>query len=84
LRIRLTTGQSSSSSVVAAIRADDTGGFRLFYNYENDPRIDQLRALNRHLGFADMHVADDQRSAQGEYFTGRGRTTYGRMIWSRQ
>jgi hypothetical protein len=84
LRIRLRTGQSASSSIVAAIRADEAGGYRLFYNYENDPRIDQLHELSRHLGFADMHVADDQLSADGEYFTGRGRTRYGRMIWSRQ
>lgn len=84
LRIRLTTEQSGSSSLVAAIQYDETGGYRLLYNYENDPRIDQLQELRRHVGFCDMHIADDQKSAEGEYFNGRGRTTFGRMTWRRQ
>lgn len=83
LRIRLATAQSGSDSLVAAIRHDEVGGYRLFYNYANDPKIEQLHELTRHIGFCDMHIAADQKSADGEYFTGRGRTTYGRMIWRR-
>jgi len=83
LRIRLTTAQSGSSSLVAAIRLDEAGGYRLFYNYANDPKIDQLRELRSHVGFCDMHIAADQQSAEGEYFNGRGRNTFGRMTWRR-
>lgn len=82
LRIHLQTAQSSSDSMIAAMTHDDTGGFRLFYNYENAPRNDQ-RALAPHMGFCDMRLAADQLTAEGEYFNGRGRGTYGRMAWTR-
>lgn len=82
LRIRLTTDQSGSDSIVAAVMHDEAGGYRLFYNYRNDTRIDQ-QELNNHVGFCDMTVSADQRTAAGDYFNGRGRSTYGRMNWSR-
>src|SRR5690606_13992575 len=83
LRIRLTTTQSGSDSLVAAVMHDEAGGYRLFYNYRNDARIDQ-RELNNHVGFCDMTISADQIRAEGDYFNGRGRSTYGRMTWSRQ
>lgn len=83
LRIRLTTEDSQSSSKVAAVMHDEAGGYRLLYNYANDPKIGQPE-LRSHIGFCDMTVSADQRSASGEYFNGRGRATFGRMEWSRQ
>lgn len=83
LRIHLKTTQSHSDSVVAALMHDDTGGYRLIYNYENAPRNDQPE-LSPHMGFCDMRVAEDQQSAEGEYFNGRGRGSYGRMAWARK
>ncbi|APP74213.1 hypothetical protein [Xanthomonas vesicatoria] len=83
LRIRLTTEQSGSDSVVAALMHDEAGGYRLFYNYRNDARIDQ-HDLDNHVGFCDMTVSADQQRAEGDYFNGRGRSTYGRMHWRRQ
>jgi SMODS-associating 2TM, beta-strand rich effector domain len=83
LRIRLTTHQSGSDSVVAAVMHDEAGGYRLFYNYRNDSHIDQ-HELDSHVGFCDMTVSADQKRAEGDYFNGRGRTTYGRMNWSRR
>lgn len=83
LRIRLTTEQSASDSLVAAVMHDEAGGYRLFYNYRNEARIDQ-RELDSHVGFCDMRIFADQKRAEGDYFNGRGRTTYGRMVWSRK
>lgn len=83
LRIRLATAQSSSHSVVGAIRADEDGDFRLFYNYANDPKGDQLKELKAHAGFCDMRISADQKSAEGEYFNARGRVTFGSMQWRR-
>lgn len=83
LRIRMTTEQSGSDSVVAALMHDEAGGYRLFYNYRNDARIDQSDLAN-HVGFCDMTVSADQQQAEGDYFNGRGRATYGRMRWRRQ
>ena len=62
---------------------DEAGGYRLFYNYRNDARIDQPNLAN-HVGFCDMTVSADQQQAEGDYFNGRGRATYGRMRWRRQ
>lgn len=83
LRIKLQTETSGSSSVVAAVSHDDTGGFRLIYSYTNDPKADggELRA---HVGFCNMDISDDQQSATGNYFTGRGRSTSGQMTWTRK
>lgn len=83
LRIRLTTEQSGSDSVVAAVMHDEAGGYRLFYNYRNDARIDQ-HELNNHVGFCDMTITSDQKTATGDYFNGRGRSTYGTMNWKRK
>ncbi|WP_243720328.1 hypothetical protein [Luteimonas aestuarii] len=83
LRIRLKTDQSGSDSVVAALMHDEAGGFRLFYTYRNDPRIDQ-HELRHHMGFCDMLISEDQKSAAGEYFNGRGRSTFGQMEWRRR
>lgn len=83
LRIRLNTEQSGSDSLVAALMHDEAGGYRLFYTYRNDPRIDQAE-LRHHMGFCDMSINEDQRSASGEYFNGRGRSTFGRMEWRRR
>jgi hypothetical protein len=83
LRIRLNTEQSGSDSLVAAVMHDEAGGYRLFYNYRNDAHINQTE-LNSHVGFCDMSVSEDQKSATGDYFNGRGRTTYGRMAWVRK
>lgn len=82
VRIRLDTVQSGSSSLVAALMQDEAGGYRLFYTYQNDPRGGQAE-LRSHLGYCDMSVDKDQQTASGEYFTGRGRQTFGRMQWRR-
>lgn len=83
LRIRLKTETSGSNSVVAAVSHDDAGGFRLIYSYANDPKADggELRA---HVGFCNMEISADQLSAEGNYFTGRGRSTSGQMTWTRK
>lgn len=39
LRIRLKTQQSGSNSIAAALVNDDADGFRLLYNYKNDPNL---------------------------------------------
>ncbi len=49
LRIRLKTGQSGSNSVAAALVYDHADGFRLLYNYKNEPQIGE-HELNGHRG----------------------------------
>lgn len=83
IKVRLRTAQSRSSSVSAAIAAEETGEYRLLYHYVNDPRSDSTD-LSAHRGFADILVAADGTSAEGEYFNGRGRFTFGTMTWQRR
>ncbi len=78
IRVRLKTAQSGSSSTSAALICDPVDGYRLFYSYKNDPRIGEA-GLTSHRGSAEVTFAKDLLSAEGEYFNGYGRYTFGRM-----
>ncbi|HDR9128372.1 TPA: hypothetical protein QDB31_005467 [Burkholderia vietnamiensis] len=82
VRIRLKTAQSASNSVTAAIVYDEADGYRLMYNYKNEPNIDQVD-LSAHRGFAELTFDRNLESAVGEYFNGHGRFTYGTMKLTR-
>ena len=82
LRVRLKTGQSGSNSISAALVPDDIEGCVLLYHYQNDPKIGEPD-LRAHRGFAEITFAKDLKSAEGEYFNGRGRNTYGRMRFTK-
>lgn len=83
LRVRLRTGQSGSNSVAAALVYDQADGFRLLYNYKNEPRIGEIE-LRSHRGSAELVFAPDLQSAEGEYFNGHGRYTYGKVKLTRR
>ena len=78
LRVRLKTTQSGSNSITAALIWDEADGYRLLYNYRNDPKIGEAD-LKSHLGFAELTFDKDRTSADGEYFNGHGRFTFGTM-----
>lgn len=78
LRVRLTTTQSGSNSVTAALIRDEADGFRLFYSYRNDPKIGQPE-LQSHRGYAEITFDRDLTTGEGEYFNGQGRFTFGTM-----
>lgn len=83
LRVRLKTQQSGSNSIAAALVHDEADGFRLMYNYMNEPNINEPE-LVAHRGFADLTFSKDLRTAEGEYFNGHGRFTFGTMRLSRE
>jgi hypothetical protein len=78
LRVLLKTAQSSSNSIAAALICDDADAYRLLYHYRNDPKIGEVE-LKSHLGFGELIFARDLRTADGEYFNGHGRNTFGTM-----
>lgn len=78
IRIRLVTDKSGSNSVTAALLWDEIEGYRLLYNYRNDPRADHPE-LASHLGSADLLFSKDLKTAEGGYFNGHGRYTFGTM-----
>jgi hypothetical protein len=83
IRVKLRTEQSGSDSIAAALTCDENDGYRLLYNYRNQPRIGEVE-LKAHVGFGDIIFAKDMKSAEGEYFNGRGRNTFGTMHLSRK
>ncbi|MDO0791312.1 hypothetical protein [Xanthomonas campestris] len=82
IRIRLKTAQSGSNSIAAALMYDKADGYRVLYNYKNEPGINESH-LAAHRGFAELVFAPDLRSAQGDYFNGHGRYTFGTMTLTR-
>lgn len=78
IRVRLKTETSTSNSISAAIIHDAADGFRLLYNYRNTPNID-APDLVAHRGFAELLFDHDCASAEGDYFNGAGRYTFGTM-----
>ena len=76
IRVNLRTPQSSSKSVSAAL-VPDGDRWMLMYSYRNEPRIGEQ--INPHLGYCELSFATDFSSAEGDYFTARGRGTRGRM-----
>ncbi|OAF16488.1 hypothetical protein AYJ54_37975 [Bradyrhizobium centrolobii] len=78
IRVLLKTNQSSSNSISAALICDDADAYRLLYHYRNDPKIGEVD-LKSHLGFGELVFARDLQTADGEYFNGHGRNTFGTM-----
>lgn len=83
LRIVLTTDLSSSESVAAAIIYDPIKGYRILYNYKNEPKnLDG--DLSLHIGFVELVLSKDHESAEGSYYNVAGRTSSGTMKWIKQ
>ncbi|WP_426156608.1 hypothetical protein [Pseudomonas sp. TSRC2-2] len=78
IRVRLKTHQSGSNSITAALVHDEADGYRLLYNYRNDPNPGEPE-LRGHVGSANLLFTKSLDCAQGDYFNGYGRPTYGRM-----
>lgn len=78
IRVRLKTCQSGSNSITAALVYDEADGYRLLYNYRNDPNPGET-ALRGHVGSANLLFTKSLDGAVGDYFNGYGRPTYGRM-----
>jgi hypothetical protein len=83
LRIRLKTTQSGSSSMAAALATDSIDGFILLYQYRNDPKMGEPE-LASHIGCAVVTIASNLTSATAEYFNGGGRSTFGKMNWTKR
>lgn len=78
IRIYLKTDNSESDSISAALRYDRSIGFKLMYTYMNRPKAGQTQ-LSAHNGYAELLFDNNLQSAEGDYFNGRGRYSYGRM-----
>lgn len=82
IRVSLKTAQSTSDSISASVVHDASHGFRLMYSYRNQPGIGQ--DMQAHFGYATFTFDSSLREADGEYFNGNGRYTFGTMKLSRK
>lgn len=83
IRVRLKTAESASNSIAAALVYDEADGFLLMYNYRNEPKINRTDQ-NAHRGFAELTFTKDLQTAEGGYFNGHGRWTFGTMRLTRE
>lgn len=78
IRVYLNTGQSSSRSKSASLVKEPGVGYVLMYSYQNEPRIGEPE-LRSHVGYCELKLSEDIKSADGDYFNNKGRVTFGRM-----
>jgi hypothetical protein len=74
--------KSSSFNGVTGISVEDTVAPRLTYEYWNTPNSDAVDSMQAHRGtiWFDIVRDDDAVSElKGDYYTGRGRETIGRI-----
>ena len=45
----------------------------------NAPRNDAEETMNAHVGLNHLRLSPDGKTLEGDYFSGRGRQTFGRM-----
>lgn len=84
IRIVLITDKSSSESISTAIIYDDIKGYRLVYNYRNQPDSLDDESLKTHIGFVELKLDLDKNQASGNYYNVSGRKTFGNFFWTRQ
>ena len=83
IAIFLTTASSISHSCAAVIQLDDPEGVALVYQYENQPLSYATKGMHMHNGTAMLRLSDDDTLA-GEYYAGRDRRTFGRILCWRE
>jgi hypothetical protein len=83
LRIQLKTSSSTSNSICAALLFDEINGYRILYNYKNVPKVGEA-ALHPHIGFTDLMIDKQVKTGEANYFTGRGRNTFGTFTLERK
>ena len=80
--VHLRTPQSSSRSMSASISHDQGVGYRLLYQYKNEPKAGE-EELQIHTGSVEMDFDEGCRVGEGHYFTDSHRNTVGVMELTR-
>lgn len=83
--ISMETNNSISHSVQATIcRSAKLKTFEIVYNYINEPKPASKSTMNIHYGTGWLQISDDFKTLEGDYYSGRGRQTYGSVLAKRQ
>jgi hypothetical protein len=71
--------KSRSYSLMAAVNVTPGPTEGLTFQYTNAPRHDATETMNAHVGLNHLRLLPDGKTLEGDYFSGRGRQTFGRM-----
>lgn len=77
IAIRTETATSTSFTTMAALNTDESLDPGLKYEYLSEPGAFATPTMQIHKGFGHLQLSTDGRSMTGNYYTGRGRQTYG-------
>ncbi len=83
LRVLLRTKDSTSRSLVGSVLAEASIGPVISYEYQNDPTPGAVSAMAIHYGTARL-VLTAADKLDGEYYSGRGRQSVGRLSLRRK
>jgi hypothetical protein len=84
ISIVLESERSGSKSQIAAILTKDLNIAILSYEYMNEPLPDAEDTMHMHRGTARLVLKDNGNLLEGDYYTGKGRETFGRLIFGRK
>ncbi|WP_148288019.1 Cap15 family cyclic dinucleotide receptor domain-containing protein [Prochlorothrix hollandica] len=79
ISICIATATSKSYSTMASVNTLEASDSTLKYEYMNEPIAQSVQTMSIHRGNANLTLSPDSQILEGEYFTGRGRQTYGSM-----
>ena len=79
--VRFETELSLSYSISASLKVADVVNSELSYLYVNEPKAPAPDTMNIHRGTANLELK--QNALEGDYYTGRGRMTFGSIKLSK-
>ena len=77
MSVVLKTETSRSCSIVASLSTQASNGPELTYTYRNEPLPHSVGTMSIHYGTATIRLGDEGQRLEGDYYSGRGRETYG-------
>ncbi len=81
LLVRFDTGLSLSYSISGSLKVADVANPELSYLYVNEPKASAPDTMSIHRGTATLELKRD--ALEGDYYTGRGRMTFGSIKLTR-
>ncbi|MGE7828508.1 hypothetical protein [Paenibacillus sp. NPDC093718] len=76
-------GTSRSKSMTSSIITTNAEGIVISYEYQNEPNYDTVSTMQIHRGFTRLTLSTNKKELDGEYYTGRGRLSYGTMRFTK-
>ncbi|MFW6106627.1 MAG: hypothetical protein ACOC8H_00550 [bacterium] len=77
--VEFRTDGSTSYSRMASLNVTPGASQGLIYEYSNDPRATATAEMHAHRGFAFLRLSVDGQQLEGDYYTGRDRTSQGTL-----